>query len=91
MRSSPPTVLLHKASETQRVSTKELEKERLILQHMLPVRASCQPTLLSAPLAGSSSSSSISRRSSARRLFSAWVKSTSPPPPFTSYCITQHL
>lgn len=45
-------------------------------QHVLSVRASCQPTSLSAPLAPSSSSLSISCRSSARRSRSAWVKSS---------------
>ena len=54
---------------------------------MLSVRAPCQLTSLSVPLATSSSSSSICRRSSARRCFSAWVKSIWSPSPTASYCI----
>lgn len=64
--------------------------EGLILQHMLSVTASGQPTSLSAPLAPSSSSSSISRRSSARRSFSDCDKSTWSLTPQTSYCIVPH-
>lgn len=62
---------------------KELEKETHH-KHVLPVKASCRSTSLSAPLALSSSSSSTPLRSSARRSFSAWVKSTWTPSPPTS-------
>lgn len=64
--------------------------EGLILQHMLSVTASSQPTSLSALLAPSSSSSSISLRSLARRALSGCDKSTLSLTPRTSYCIVPH-